>query len=179
MWYAVYTRPRWEKKVANLLMRKNIESYCPLNRVKKQWHDRKKIVEVPLFTSYVFIKADNSSSTSILETDGILNFVHWLGKRAIIRDSEIQTIKDFLLEYDNIQLEKKRININDRVKIIEGPLTDISGTVKYISGRTVYVELPSLGYAMKAQVQLENVEKIIMEVTETETKGNIYSKIVA
>ena len=54
-WYAVYTKPKWEKKVAELLARKGIEHYCPLNRVLKQWHDRKKWVEEPLLTSYVFV----------------------------------------------------------------------------------------------------------------------------
>ena len=54
-WYAVYTKPRWEKKVAGLLERKGIESYCPLNKVQRQWSDRKKIVMEPLFQSYVFV----------------------------------------------------------------------------------------------------------------------------
>ena len=161
MWYAVYTRPRWEKKVAELLTRKSIDCYCPLNKVKKQWHDRKKIIQVPLFTSYVFIKGENLNKTSVLETDGILNFVYWLRKPAVIRDGEIQTIKDFLLEYDHIQLEKTRISINDQIRITEGPLVDLYGKVISISGKTICVQLPSLGYALKVQVLNENVEKVI------------------
>ena len=49
-WYAVYTRPKWEKKVAELLSRKRIENYCPLNKSIKQWSDRKKTIFEPLFT---------------------------------------------------------------------------------------------------------------------------------
>lgn len=177
MWFAVYTRPRWEKKVAELLTRKSIECYCPLNKVKKQWHDRKKIIHVPLFTSYVFIKGENLNRTTVLETDGVLNFVHWLRKPAMIRDTEIQAIKDFLLEYDHIQLEKTRVNINDHIRITEGPLVDLYGQVLSISGKTIWVELPSLGYALKVQVQNESVEKVI-EHSFTTTTG-LSQKITA
>ena len=59
-WYVIYTRPRWEKKVASLLQAKAIEHYCPLNRVMKQWSDRKKIVLEPLFKGYIFVKVKES-----------------------------------------------------------------------------------------------------------------------
>jgi transcription antitermination factor NusG len=60
-WYAIYTRPRWEKKVNFLLQGKGIESYCPLNKVRRKWSDRIKTIEEPLFKSYVFVKIDESS----------------------------------------------------------------------------------------------------------------------
>ena len=60
-WYVVYTKPNWEKKVAELLEKKGIEQYCPLNKVQKQWHDRKKTVWEPLFKSYVFVRTDEQS----------------------------------------------------------------------------------------------------------------------
>ncbi|HMJ47328.1 MAG TPA: transcription termination/antitermination NusG family protein, partial [Ferruginibacter sp.] len=53
-WYVVYTRPRWEKKVAATLDERGVENYCPLNRVNRQWSDRKKVVLEPLFKGYVF-----------------------------------------------------------------------------------------------------------------------------
>src|SRR5206468_12120920 len=99
-WYVVYTKPRWEKKVADLLTRKGIESYCPLNKVKKQWHDRKKIISEPLFTSYVFVHISVHSHNNVLQTSGIINFVYWLGKPAVVRDDEIDTIKSFLDHYE-------------------------------------------------------------------------------
>jgi transcription antitermination factor NusG len=95
-WYAVYTRPRWEKKVADLLVRKHIDNYCPLNKVVRQWADRKKLVLEPLFTSYVFVHTTPQEHLAIKQTDGILNFVFWLGQPAVIRDEEIDTIKLFL-----------------------------------------------------------------------------------
>jgi len=95
-WYVVYTRPRWEKKVADLLFRKKIEYYCPLNKVYKQWSDRKKLVAEPLFTSYVFVRIDESEQLTVRLTDGVINFVYWLGKPAQVRNEELEAISDFL-----------------------------------------------------------------------------------
>ena len=106
VWYAVYTKPRWEKKVADLLARKGVEHYCPLNRVVRQWADRKKTVEEPLFKSYVFIRSTVAELLKVKQTDGVVNLVYWLGKPAVIRDEEIDTIKRFLADHENVQLER-------------------------------------------------------------------------
>jgi transcriptional antiterminator NusG len=156
-WYAVYTRPRWEKKVADLLTKKRVENYCPLNRVERQWADRKKIVFEPLFTSYVFVNASPEEHLLIKQTDGILNFVYWLGQPAIIKDEEIDAVKHFLADYSNVQLEKVAVNVNDHVKITSGPLMSREGNVIEVKNRTVRVMLPSLGYAMVAEVDKASV----------------------
>src|SRR5919206_3366358 len=98
-WYAIYTKPRWEKKVAELLTKKGIENYCPLNKVTRQWCDRKKTVHEPLFTSYVFVYVTQAEHLAVKQTNGFVTFVFWLGKPAVIRDEEIKTIKQFLSEY--------------------------------------------------------------------------------
>ena len=110
-WYAVYTRPKWEKKVSQQLAAKKIEAYCPFNKVHKQWSDRKKLVEEPLFNSYVFVHATTNEHLQIKQADGIINFVHWLGNPAVIRDEEIDAIKNFLGEYNNVKLEKAEVNL--------------------------------------------------------------------
>lgn len=159
-WYAVYTKPKWEKKVAELLTRKGIENYCPLNKVLKQWHDRKKMVEEPLFTSYVFVCIANDQLTEVRKTDGIINFVYWLGKPALVREDEITTIKNFLGTYREVQLEKTRIKPDDAIQIINGPLMNREGTVLEVHQKTVKVILPSLGHALVAQVEKASVEVI-------------------
>jgi len=73
-WYALYTKPRWEKKVADLLSKRKIVNYCPLNKVQKQWSDRKKIVLEPLFRSYVFVRISESRQPEIRQIDGVVNF---------------------------------------------------------------------------------------------------------
>ena len=83
-WYAVYTKPRWEKKIDSVLARKGIESWCPLQKVQRQWSDRKKTIEEPLFKSYVFVHVDEQERVKVLMTDGVLNYVFYLGKPAAI-----------------------------------------------------------------------------------------------
>src|SRR6478609_7030643 len=99
-WFAVYTRPRSEKQVDILLQKKSIESWCPLQKVQRQWSDRKKIILKPIFTSYVFVHITDKQRIAVLETDGVHNYVQYLGKPAMIRDEEIQLIKSYLQEGD-------------------------------------------------------------------------------
>jgi transcription antitermination factor NusG len=163
VWYAVYTKPRWEKKVADLLARKGVEHYCPLNRVVRQWADRKKTVLEPLFKSYVFIRSTAADLLKVKQTDGVVNLVYWLGKPAVIKDEEIDTIKRFLLDHDNVQLEKTEVSVNDRVCIITGPFLDQQGKVVEVTNKLVKVQLPSLGFALVAQVARESVKVVPME----------------
>ena len=159
-WYAVYTRPRWEKKVAELLERKKVEVYCPLNKVNRQWADRRKVVLEPLFTSYVFVYVSEQEHASIKQTDGIVNFVYWLNKPAVIRNEEIETIRKFLIEYDHVSLEKTQVNLNDRVRIINGPLMMWEGNVVEIRTNTIKITLPSLGQNLVAEIRKEHLETI-------------------
>jgi transcription antitermination factor NusG len=156
-WYAVYTRPKWEKKVSYLLTSRKIENYCPLNKVQKQWSDRKKTAFEPLFNSYVFVHASNNDHSQIKQVDGIINFVHWLGNPAVIKDDEIEAIRKFLQEYQNIKLEKADVNINDKIRVISGALTDNEGHVIEINNRTVKIYLPSLGYHLLVEVEKTNI----------------------
>src|SRR6185369_1134152 len=98
-WFAVYTKPRWEKKVSVFFTERGIESYCPLNKVHKQWSDRVKLVEEPLFKSYVFVHIPKNGQAAVRLVNGVLNFVYWLGKPAVIKQVEIDRIKRFLNEY--------------------------------------------------------------------------------
>ena len=175
-WFAVYTRPRCEKKVAEILTRKKIENYCPINKVFRQWSDRKKVVYEPLFTSYVFVRISEREITSLKQTNGIINLVYWLGKPAVIHDSEIEVIKRFLNEHINIKLEKTPININDRIQILAGALMDMVGRVASIKSKTVKVALPSLGYMMFAEIETANVKVIQYTIpTEIDMKYPLYA----
>ncbi|WP_207534029.1 transcription termination/antitermination protein NusG [Desertivirga arenae] len=165
-WYAVYTKPRFEKKVADSLSAIGIENYCPLNRVVKQWSDRRKVVEEPLFTSYVFVKMNLKQHSAIRQVPGLVNFVYWLGKPAVIHDSEIITIKDFLKEATNVQLERTAIRNNAVVRITAGSFMNMEGHIINVNKRTVKVELPSIGCALVAEVSKDYVEVL----------GNIYKE---
>ena len=161
-WYALYTRSRWEKKVAELLTRKQVENYCPLNRVQRQWSDRRKIVMEPLFRSYVFVHMTEAEQLTARSVDGVINLVYWQGKPAIIRDTEIEVIRHFLNDYEQVKLEKTEVNLEDKVRVTHGPLMLMEGKVVEVKHKTVRVLLPSLGYAMIAEIDKTNIEKVNM-----------------
>ncbi len=149
-WLAIYTKPRWEKKVDSKLLRKGIDSWCPLQRVEKKWSDRKKIIDEPLFRSYVFVNITESERLSVLQTEGVLNFVHYLGKPAVIKNEEIDLIRAYLLEKETIisiqSLQSFREN--DKVVINQGVFMDNTGTVIRPGNKKIYVRLESLGQVM-------------------------------
>ena len=152
-WSIIYTRPGCEKKLTALLEKKRIEAYCPLNRIQRQWMDRKRVITEPLFSSYVFVKAPITDHSSIMQTDGFVNFVYWLNKPAIISDEEINTIKKFLIEYDHISIEKSEVLPNDIVRILNGPLVLWEGKVVEVRTNTIKILLPSLGYSLVAEIR--------------------------
>ena len=151
-WLAIYSRPRWEKKVAQLLSEKGLESYCPLNKVRRKWSDRVKLVEEPLFKSYIFVKVNDEDRTEVRMTPGVINFVYWDGKPAVVKEKEINTIKNFLNEYENVEVKPMTVALNQRVKITAGPLMDQEGEVIGVNRKTVKVAIDSLGYVLVAYI---------------------------
>ena len=159
-WHAVYTKPRWEKRVAALLDTKGIEYYCPLNKVEKQWSDRKKMVLEPLFKSYVFVKVADDKKWDLLNISGILNYVTWLGKPAKIKESEIETIRKFLKEFATVEVVDGRLEINAKVKVKEGVLMNYQGILLQISGNRASVRIEGMGLQLTTLLDKKNLEMI-------------------
>ena len=155
-WFAVYTKPRFEKRVTEILNRKKIENYCPINKVVRQWSDRKKLVSEPLFPYFVFIRITECELISLKEIDGVVNFVYWLGRPASIRDSEIDSIKQFLDEYNNVHLEKTQVNMNEPEQV--------EGSVIALKNKSVKVELPSLGFTMVAELETTDADAMVRTI---------------
>ena len=159
-WYVVYTKPRWEKKVAALLTDKVVENYCPLNRVSKKWSDRKKVVLEPLFKGYVFVALAITNKWEVKNIEGILNFVHWNGKPAVVKEKEINIIKKFLQEFDDIKVTDSKLLLNDEVEIKQGLLMNFKGIVLEITGNTAKVKIDGMGLTLTAIFDKKNLEKI-------------------
>ncbi len=158
-WYAIYTKPRWEKKVDSVLQKKELESWCPLQKVQKQWSDRKKIIEEPLFKSYVFVRIDEKERLQVLMTDGVLNFVHHVGKPAVIRDEEIDIIRKFLSDKDaSVSVQSiESLDENTRIIVNHGIFMDSKGTVIRGGNKKVFVKLESLGQVMTVEFAVEHL----------------------
>ena len=160
-WYVLYTKSRCEKKVSGLLSKRDIENYCPLNKVIRQWSDRKKVVYEPLFSSYVFVRSMVADLNKIKQTTtDIVNFVYWLGQPAIVKNEEIELIRQFMGEYTNVKLEKTIVNVNDHVRITRGPLVNNIGLITEIQNNKVRLHLPTIGYTAVAEINLSNVEVV-------------------
>jgi transcription antitermination factor NusG len=159
-WYAIYTKSRWEKKVHALLTEKKIESYCPLNKVRKKWSDRMKTVEEPLFKSYVFARVNEEEQTKVRLTPGVMNFVYWQGKPAVIPAREIETIRKFLNEYDNVTAESIELKEDERVTIRQGLFMDHEAKIIKIEGNRVKVIIESIGYSLIASIDKKNLSTL-------------------
>lgn len=156
-WYAVYTKPRWEKKVYGLFQDNGIEAYCPLNRVRKKWSDRIKWVEEPLFKSYVFVRVVEADLPAVRCINGVVNFVYWLGRPARVRESEIQTIRKFLNDYDEVWAEPINLQKDAKVTILRGVFMDKEAKVVKVYNNKVQVIIPSIGYSLVAVIDRSNL----------------------
>ena len=112
-----------------------------------------KVVEEPLFKSYVFVKVSDDDRSSVRMTPGAINFVYWQGKPAVIREKEITAIKRFLDEYENVEARPVELKVNQRVRVTNGTLMDKEGKVVDIRHKTVKVAIESLGYILIAYIE--------------------------
>jgi transcription antitermination factor NusG len=159
-WYAIYTKPRWEKKVDKALKERRIVSYCPLNKVRKKWSDRYKIVEEPLFKSYGFVQIEEGEMQQVRMVNGVVNFVYWNGKPAIVKDWEMDNIKRFLNEYDNVDAVPLDLKLKSKVIINQGVMMGQEATVERILHNVVELRIETLGYKLVAKTEKTNVVPI-------------------
>jgi transcription antitermination factor NusG len=162
LWHVIYTKSKWEKKVDSLLLQRGFESWCPVQKKERQWSDRKKIIEEPLFRSYVFVKAAKEERNQILSVNGVVNFLYFEKKPAIIRDKEIQTIKKYLGEsYQSIQVvDMNSIPPQTKVAINNGLFMGQKGEVIKSGKKNVFVRLESINMMMIVEFKVEEISII-------------------
>lgn len=159
MWYVLYTKPKTERKVADRLQKAKIEVYCPVYTEVRQWSDRKKKVTLPLFTSYVFVKLKEKDRYKVFDIPGVIKYLYWLGKPAVVKDAEIEVIQDWLgeKEVDDVQVE--RLSPGDRVTIKSGVFSNREAIIDRVGVKRVRLILVSLGCTISASTRsiLKNV----------------------
>ena len=134
-WYAIYTKPRWEKKVTRLLEDKKIETYLPLYKILKQWSDRRKWVREPLFRSYVFVHIEQNEYLPVLQTQGVVKFVTFEKRPVVIPPVQIEAVRLFISTGEELITEIPDIQVGDRVMINRGALKGLEGTLVSIANR--------------------------------------------
>lgn len=153
-WYVLYTSARAEKQVAARIEAEGVEVYLPLHRLKRKWSDRIKVVEEPLFRSYVFVKCDEHTLYNLKQIPGVANFIWYDRRPARVRDEEIEAIREFLVYAENREL----VTSGDRVQILCGSFEKREGRVLWADGKVASLYLEELG--AKICVELENIGRV-------------------
>ncbi|OEY72374.1 transcription termination/antitermination protein NusG [Salegentibacter salarius] len=144
-WYVLYTKPRTEKRVAESLEQMGVKVYCPLITEIKQWKDRRKKLKTPLFKSYVFIKLEEKNRNRVFDVPGVVRYLFWLGKPAIVRNEEIEVIQEWLdgEKVDDAKVE--HLNEGDKISIKNGLFKDQEAIIREVGKRKMRLILPKLG----------------------------------
>ncbi len=128
-WYAVSTRSRHEKKVALQLAEKGIETYLPVIKTVRQWSDRKKIVDIPLITCYVFVRIDYDDHLEVLKTAGVVRFLMFQNQPAYVQDKEIENLRILTENSENVKVQDIDLQIGDYIEIDSGPFSGFQGEI--------------------------------------------------
>jgi len=159
-WHAVYLKSRTEKKVHEELLNKGIECYLPTRILKRLWSDRVKMIQEPILPSYIFVKISLSEYYDVLITNGVLRYVCFDNKPAIVTDYQIELLKLFVEHLnDKIEVSSERIRKGNFVKIINGPLKNVVGEVLEARGkRYLILRFEQLGYTIQVDLSQNEVE---------------------
>ncbi len=150
-WYVLYTKPKWEKKVTEKLQQIGITAYCPVISKVQQWSDRKKKVEMPLFSSYVFVQVEERDRNAVFAVSGVIRYLFWLGKPAIVKDQEIVAIQQWLSEPDFFEVEVRTWQPGDRVVLEQGVFKDQLAVVQEVKSSSYVLVLEALGCVLKVE----------------------------
>jgi len=161
-WYAIYTQPRTEKKVAERLRSQNVEVYLPLQSKLQQWSDRKKWIEVPLINSYVFVKTNLYNYYDILNTSGVVKFITFENAPAIVKQSDIELIKLLLADYHDIEVSYQGLLPQGTEIIVKaGPFKGMKGIlVEYKGKKLTVVDFKQMGFNLLLQLPLNIIEPV-------------------
>ena len=150
-WYVLYTKPRSEKKVEEQLLSLGIDAYCPTRPELKLWSDRKKRVYKPVLPSMVLVNIDNKDINRVFESAGVIRYMFWLGKRAVVRQSEVDILKKYLKgDYNLLNSKLSNIKVGDNFNL--SSFNNERGIVNRISNNNIWIYLKSIGYSIKLKL---------------------------
>ncbi len=148
-WYVVYTKPKWEKKVAERLNEIGVVAYCPLVTKISQWSDRKKRISVPLFNSYVFVQMEDKDRNRVFEISGAVRYLFWLGKPAVVKDLEIEAIRQWLSAPDVYEVALDQWKKGDKITLESGPFISQTAIIQEVKQNHYILILESLGCMLR------------------------------
>jgi transcription antitermination factor NusG len=161
-WYAAYVKHHHERKAADLLQRKGVEVLLPLQKVVRQWRDRKKTLSLPLFPSYLFVHSNLEDKWRILNTPGIFFLVESQGRASTIPLEEIESIRRLVASGLPAQAHPY-LTSGDRVQICAGPLQGVTGILDRFKNQSrVVINVEVLQKAVSIEVEFSNLRRVQM-----------------
>lgn len=152
-WNVLYTAPRAEKQVKERIQALGVECFLPLHRTPRVWSDRVKIVEIPLFNSYIFVRCDDVMLRELKRVYGVISIVFYNGKPAVVRQKEIDAIHEFLEK-----AAEHSLCPGEEVEILTGAMKHVSGKVKKIKKNHLLLYLEQLGATVC--VKMDDVARV-------------------
>jgi len=159
-WIAVRSKPRAEKVAFEQLVKKSIKAYLPLVKERRKWSDRKKWVELPLFSSYLFVKIELKESIYVLQTHGVNTIVRFNGNIAVIENEVIDAIR--LALEGGYELEPTEyFMVGDDVEVIEGPMKGAQGIVSRLKGKNrLIIKIDALQQAIAIHIDTKFLQSV-------------------
>ena len=159
-WYVIYTKSRFEKRVSEKLSALGLVVYCPLLKTKRRWSDRWKWVEEPLFRSYCFVYLIDADRDQVFDVPGVVRYLYHCGKPAVVREKEIELLRDWLNEYTHESIEATEYQAMDKVILRTGVLMDQKAEVIFSGGNYLTLKLQGLGMQIRVDLRKNIVEKL-------------------
>jgi transcriptional antiterminator RfaH len=161
-WYVITTRSRAEKKVALGLSKIGVQHFLPLQKQLKQWKDRKKWVEIPLFGSYLFVYITERQKNDVFTIQGVIKFLSIKGRLSILSEEEIERIKKICAYEHEVRVSAASLLTSDYVEVIEGPLKGLKGRVSEKANNAyLYIQIENLGFTASFKIEKELVRRVI------------------
>jgi transcription antitermination factor NusG len=159
-WFVLYIFSRKEKKIHEYLTKKGIESFLPLLKVKKQWSDRKKWIEEPLFKSYLFVKGSVEVVEECLKVPGVLYLVKFNDGPAILSDKDVENIRVAISQPEYLQVSNDYFLPGEKVTVNEGPFKGLFGHIERLAGKTkIIISLEAIGQSLVLELPAGLLEK--------------------
>lgn len=160
-WYAVYTNPRAEKLVRNRLIEAGIEVFLPLQKTYRQWSDRKKLIEKPLLSSYVFVRVTPALFPKVYQAQGVVRFVSFEGQPASIPQNQIDNLRLLINSDAEIEVTTEQFDKGDNVEVVKGSLVGLTGElVKKGKHNRVIVRIDRLDQNLIVNIPLTFLRKL-------------------
>jgi len=152
-WYAIRVKSRTEKKVHSELIEQGIDTFLPLQKKLRMWSDRKKWVEMPLISGYVFVHISPREYEIVLRTYNVVCYIFFNGKAAVIRDHDIMILKRMLGQSEmELEVTLEDLKPGQMVEIVSGPLCGVIGELIDFKGKNrVALRIPPLGYTVMVE----------------------------